>query len=925
MLERHQFGVLYKNFLRRIVDLELLSAHGDVRRLMAQFAALLASASFVLALMQTGLAYVPKDQLAQAAWSDEEFLLSTTMAVVGIFAVLGWDSVFPDRRDCLVLMLLPLRMRTIFRAKLAAVLTGLTLCVVAVNIFTSLSFATAAYSGTIFLIGALRAFLAYWIAMAAAGLFVFSSFMAVQGTAVQLLPYRLLPRVSNAFQLLAFFVVLGVYFLTPGSEDFSVTDPNYRWLVRTIPSFWFLGLFQELHGAALPVSPELAVRALWALGIAVTVASATYALSYGRAIRRMIEQPDIAPADRRRPFAHLAAALAEKLLPKPLERAVLLFAARTLTRSRQHRVILAAYGGLGLAISLAFARAFLYGGSAMYAVARRYGFRPPVWNEPNAAFMTAGFVMLFFVVIGTRAVFSLPATLKANWLFRITAVHSPKAYFTAIRKSLYALAAWPILIAAALVYLSIWPRLSALGHMAVMTLATVIVVERSLAGFHKIPFACSYLPGQANLKLKLGAYGAGFLFAVYTAGNAERLLLQTAPRAIVLFAALSILTVLARRKWRAFATNPYERLQFESVEPQEVAPLDLSHDGVYSRLERYVDVVNAPPEATLAQRAKATARRTAIATLAAAAAGFLYEHVSERFHPLPPRIGARVDIGGRSLNISCSGEGSPAVIFESGAGGPGLGWSHIQRDVAHFARACWYDRAGYGWSDPGPFPRDAKAIADDLHHLLHNAGVAPPFVLVGASFGGLIVRVYNYRYPGEVAGLVLVDSSHVDNGMPIRPVGEGWLPYWPHAMSLLARMLGQVGVLRLIMDSPRLTIAQTLAANPRTLAESSKELFYESLLEARASGNLGDRPLIVLTAGLPSAIAESPMQARELVAAQRQWISIQTQLVGLSTRSRQIVLPDSRHAIQFDRPDAVIGAVRDVVKEVRNGAGLSIN
>jgi len=101
-------------------------------------------------------------------------------------------------------------------------------------------------------------------------------------------------------------------------------------------------------------------------------------------------------------------------------------------------------------------------------------------------------------------------------------------------------------------------------------------------------------------------------------------------------------------------------------------------------------------------------------------------------------------------------------------------------------------------------------------------------------------------------------------------------------------------------------------------------LFFESLLEARASGNLGDRPLLVLTAGLPSAIAESPARARELVAAQRQWIAIQTQLAGLSTRGAQIVLPDSRHAIQFDRPDAVITAVREVVEEVRSDAGRDL-
>ena len=109
MLARQQFRVLYHNFLRRMIDLEILSAHGDVQKLLGQFGTLLAAASAILALVQGGLAYVPRDQLAIAAWSDEEFLISTTMAVVGIFAVLAWDSVFPDRRDGLILGLLPLR------------------------------------------------------------------------------------------------------------------------------------------------------------------------------------------------------------------------------------------------------------------------------------------------------------------------------------------------------------------------------------------------------------------------------------------------------------------------------------------------------------------------------------------------------------------------------------------------------------------------------------------------------------------------------------------------------------------------------------------------------------------------------------------------------------------------------------------------
>jgi pimeloyl-ACP methyl ester carboxylesterase len=917
MLERQQFRVLYRDFLRRMIDLELLSAHGDVQRLLGQFGALLAAGSAVMALIQSALAYVPREYLAVAAWSDEEFLISTTMAIAGMFAVVSWDSVFPDRRDSLILGLLPLRPQTILNARLAATATGLGLCVVAVNVFTSVAFAVSAYSGTNFIIGVARTFLAYWITMTTAGLFVFCVFLGGQGITAQLFNYRLQARISNTLQIAAFFLVLGTYFLTPGSDDFSITDPNYASLIRALPSFWFLGLFQKLHGAALPNAGMLAERALWALALSTTIAASTYALAYSRNIRRLIEQPDIAPSDRSRPASRLAAFLASKLLAKQVERAVLLFTARTLARSRQHRLILAAYAGLGLAISLAFARALLFGGSRMYAVARRYGFRPTSWNEPNAALMTAGLVMLFFAVIGTRAVFSLPATLKANWIFRITAIHSPRAYFTAVRKVLYGVAVWPVLMAMAVAYLMIWPRVPALLHIAILVLAGVILVERSLTEFRKVPFTCSYLPGQADLRLKLGAYGAAFLFATYVAGALENALLETVARTTVLFFVLAALTITSRRKWTAFAASPYERLQFEAVEAQEVSPLDLSHDGAYSRMERYVDVLNAPPEQTPAQRVKAIAWKTAAATLGIATVGFVYEHVSEWLHPPPPRIGRPVDIGGRSLNIFCAGEGNPAVIFESGSGGPGYGWVSIQRELGKFVRSCWCDRAGYGWSDAGPFPRDSAAISEDLHRLLRNAGVQPPYVLVGASFGGLNVRVYNKHYPDDVAGMVLVDSSHIDEGVPIRPPGEGWLPYFPRAMSVLALTLKQIGVLRLIMDRPGPSVPLTLAPDLRTLAESSKELFFESLLEARAAGGLGDRPLIVLTAGLPSSTPRDPAQARELIASQQHWIESQAQLARLSTQGKQIVLKDSRHGIQWDRPDAVIDAVREVVAELR--------
>src|SRR5262245_9594728 len=133
-----------------------------------------------------------------------------------------------------------------------------------------------------------------------------------------------------------------------------------------------------------------------------------------------------------------------------------------------------------------------------------------------------------------------------------------------------------------------------------------------------------------------------------------------------------------------------------------------------------------------------------------------------RDRTLLPRIGQPVDIGGRSMNLNCLGSGSPVVVLDAGASTPGYSWLPIQRELAALSTTCWYDRAGEGGRDPAPFPLTAGADVSDLHELLRQAHLAPPYLLLGHSLGGLDVRIYAGRYPEEVAGVVLIDSSHED-------------------------------------------------------------------------------------------------------------------------------------------------------------------
>ena len=148
------------------------------------------------------------------------------------------------------------------------------------------------------------------------------------------------------------------------------------------------------------------------------------------------------------------------------------------------------------------------------------------------------------------------------------------------------------------------------------------------------------------------------------------------------------------------------------------------------------------------------------ALLALAVAGAIYQAIAtelaERAYPPP---GEMVDVGGYSLHINCVGQGSPTVVLDAGSGGFSAQWVRVQREVSGTTRVCSYDRAGMGWSEMGPEPRDARQISSELHTLLGKAGIEGPYVLVGHSFGGMYMQTYAARYPDEVAGVALVDSS----------------------------------------------------------------------------------------------------------------------------------------------------------------------
>ena len=300
-----------------------------------------------------------------------------------------------------------------------------------------------------------------------------------------------------------------------------------------------------------------------------------------------------------------------------------------------------------------------------------------------------------------------------------------------------------------------------------------------------------------------------------------------------------------------------------------------------------------------------------------AAAGFLYENISEardfRFHPMP---GQRIDVGGYKLHIDCTGQGTPVVILDSGLGDSYVSWMKVQPQIAKFTRVCSYDRAGLGYSDSSPHPRTSKVMAEELHTLLHNAEVPPPYILVGHSMGGYNVRLFASLYRGEAGGMVLVDSSHPEQEKRFPAAFNDLNKTGVREQEFLAYSM-PFGIPRLLGFCDSDPVIRTADCNFHSASEGLTELktFSESAAQAAAAGPLGDLPLVVLSHDPEMPMPDIPADLEKPI--NDEWQQMQDELARLSTRGTHVVAKKSGHYIQIDRPELVIDAVRNVVDQAR--------
>ena len=307
-----------------------------------------------------------------------------------------------------------------------------------------------------------------------------------------------------------------------------------------------------------------------------------------------------------------------------------------------------------------------------------------------------------------------------------------------------------------------------------------------------------------------------------------------------------------------------------------------------------------------------------------------------------PPPGRLVNVGDHRLHIRCDGEGGPPVIFDAALGGSSLSWSLVHPAVARLTRACSYDRAGFGWSDAGPLPRTAGRIADELHELLRAAAVPPPYVLVGHSYGGLVMRLYASRHPNDVAGLVLIEPA----------IPEEWTNPTDEQRALIARGVrlcgygataARRGLAQLVsglvrfgaLRPARLVVGLVSRGGLRRQDEGilapiwklppevrgvlremwTQPKFFEAL--GSQIDTICESAGAVMSAG-PADYDDLPLTVLSSARSGEQRLKADSALARRSTRGRHMLAAESGHWIPLDAPQVVIDAITKMVEEIRS-------
>ena len=525
------FQLLLKLFQDRFLENDAVSPGGGFQTNLHQLLGILIAISLMvayLALPQFLALSVPvtTPQIEWGLRGLRLFFAAYSFGLAGFTALFYWDTLFPDRRDFLILAPFPIRLRELVAARLTAVVRFVLLLATAVNLAPD-SMALLVSMAVPNLRGAgLRLAAAQLAATGGASVFAFLMVGALQGILITVTSTRIFRRISPWIQMFGMsamvMTVLGLpfslAFLNPGIE-------RQRLWLYWFPPAWFSGLYELFLGGPNHFLKSLGMLAIEMTALAMMVIAGTWGLGFRRHFRRTLESEDGAHRPRAWSVPHW-------LVRSSQERALFGFAAKTLARSQKHQFFLATYLSIGLSIALFFGVAIRDGKIALSADGAR----------------SMAFVLGFFVISGFRGAFQFPAELNANWLFRLTEARWTEVSRNATRKLVLALGLVPLLLFALPVEIAAWDWPTVLEHSAAQVIAAALLVELLFWNFDKVPFTCSYYPGTTSLALLVVLYIYGITGYSFHMADLESAMERHWMVAVVFFVASAVALTFAWRR-----------------------------------------------------------------------------------------------------------------------------------------------------------------------------------------------------------------------------------------------------------------------------------------------------------------------------------------------------------------------------------------
>ncbi|RPI08739.1 MAG: hypothetical protein EHM65_09970, partial [Acidobacteriales bacterium] len=464
---RGTLHLLARHYFDRFFDREGLSPGGEPETNVVQLLGILAVPSGFFSILCMPMVLARWELVAV-----RNFFVSYSMIVVGFAMVFEWDALFPDRRDYQILTPLPIRLRTLFVAKLVAIAFFLGIFLLDMNFFGVLMWPNLDTQGNpVWIMGV------HLAVVAAAGLWAALAAAAVQGVLITVLSGTLYRRVSVVVQTALMASLVTLIFVGPW------IGPLIRGLVWKespllyyYPGFWFIGLYERLRPAVGdPTLIKLGHFATQALGWTAAIFLVTYLPLYRRHARKALETPTPRPSGPGRLSRWIASALNRTILRQPVQRAVFHFISQAISCSVKHRLFLATYGGFGAALAILS------------------------FDPSGQGLLRLPLTLSFVLVSALRAAFNFPAEINANWIFQVSETDSVSQYLTATRKWVTVCGILPLFLVLAPIELASFPWRVALFHLAYGITLSVLLMEALFFDFRKAPFTCAHLPGKVNL------------------------------------------------------------------------------------------------------------------------------------------------------------------------------------------------------------------------------------------------------------------------------------------------------------------------------------------------------------------------------------------------------------------------------------------